>query len=176
MCQVIKVSEMGSKGPLSLKVEQFVVSGLIRLGLPRLRRQIRKYLRVMAGYLGKRAGARSAQKKSSVGSIDGRPAMLRAGDLVRVRSREEIMGSLDENMKLGGCSFMEEMWQYCGGEYRVAKTLEYFFDEARFRMVRARDLVLLEDLHCSGNVPVFTHRCDRHCLLFWKGAWLEKVG
>ena len=175
MCQVRQVSDMSSKAPLSLRVEQVFVTALIWLRLPRLRRAIRRYGSVLAGYLGKQT-ARSSHGKASEGSLDCRSEMLKAGDLVRVRSREEIMRTLDENMRLGGCAFMAEMWQYCGKEYRVAKTLEYFFDEASFRMLKARDLVLLEDLHCSGNVPIFSHRCDRYCLLFWKGAWLERIG
>ena len=46
---------------------------------------------------------------------------LRAGDWVEVRSKEEILRSLDKNGRLEGLPFMPQMFQYCGQRFRVFK-------------------------------------------------------
>ena len=40
--------------------------------------------------------------------------MLKAGDRVCIKSRGEIQATLNHWNQLKGCSFMEEMWPYCG--------------------------------------------------------------
>ena len=44
---------------------------------------------------------------------------LRAGDLVRVRTEEEILRTLDADGRLEGVPFMPEMLRFCGREFRV---------------------------------------------------------
>src|SRR5512142_2182036 len=92
---------------------------------------------------------------------------LRAGDLVRVRSAEFIQGTLTDG-RLRGCAFGQGMFQYCGKELRVARVVERFFDEARFRMLKARRMVLLEGVHCDGSNLPDTQGCDRMCFYFWR--------
>src|SRR3954465_935358 len=41
---------------------------------------------------------------------------LRAGDTVRVRTKEEILGTLDESGRLGALPFMPEMLAFAGQE------------------------------------------------------------
>lgn len=102
-------------------------------------------------------------------------ADLRAGDLVRVRDAEYVRRTLDERGKCGGCSFAAGMWAFCGRELRVAKTVTRFFDEAQWRMLRARNLVLLEGAYCHGE-GLADGPCDRTCFFFWRTEWLEKLG
>lgn len=98
---------------------------------------------------------------------------LRAGDLVEVRSREEILATLDENGRLDAQPFMPEMLEFCGRRFRVRasahKTCDTVDHTGARRMV---DTVHLEDLRCSGQ-----HHggCQAECLLFWKEAWLKRV-
>ena len=100
---------------------------------------------------------------------------FREGDVVRIRSKEQIQETLDENHKLKGCLFMEEMWQYCGTKHRILKKVDSFYDEANRRMCKARNIVLLDGVYCSGQFQRYKKRCDRCCLLFWKEEWLEKT-
>ena len=100
-------------------------------------------------------------------------AQLQAGDLVRVRSREEIEATLDPFKELKGCAFLEYMWEYCGTTQRVLQPVERFLDERDYKVKRARGVVLLEGVICRGT-PVFG-RCDRACHLFWRAEWLEKT-
>jgi hypothetical protein len=100
---------------------------------------------------------------------------LAPGDRVRVRSAEDIRSTLDEKGALSGCAFGVGMYAYCGKELRVARVVERFFDEARWRMLRARDLVLLGGVHCDGASHPDTRGCDRMCFYFWRTEWLERI-
>jgi hypothetical protein len=103
------------------------------------------------------------------------PQPLVAGDLVRVRPAEEIRRTLDGLGRIKGCSFAQGMYAHCGQERRVARVVTRFFDERHFRMLRARDLVILEGVHCDGADLPDTQGCDRQCYYFWRTEWLEKV-
>jgi hypothetical protein len=109
----------------------------------------------------------SAQKQGS--SAVG----LRAGDWVRVRSREEILSTLDRWKETKGCGFLDYMWQYCGTVQRVLQPMERFLDERDYKVKKCKGIVLLESVICHGT-PVFG-KCDRCCHLFWREEWLEKV-
>ena len=100
--------------------------------------------------------------------------VLKPGDVVRVRSKQEILSTLDGWRRYRGCRFMEEMWKYCGGEYRVLKRVNHILDEKNVKLRRCKDMVILDGLICGGSWPF--KECDRSCYFFWKEAWLEKVG
>ena len=90
------------------------------------------------------------------------------GDRVRVRSAEEIAATLDEDGRLRGCAFSEDMLASCGQERRVLRRVERAFDEHDRRMLRVHNVVLLEGSECDG--------CDYACHHFWRTEWLEKIG
>lgn len=98
---------------------------------------------------------------------------LQAGDMVRVRSKEEIYSTLDFEKKFHGCTFLDCMGEYCGTTQRVYKPMIRFLDERDFKFKKTRGIVLLENVFCDGNL-VFGH-CDRSCFLFWREEWLEKM-
>ena len=98
---------------------------------------------------------------------------LRAGDPVRVRSREEIEATLDEVNELRGCSFTSEMWAYCGTTQRVLKPMEVFLDERNYQTKRCTGIVLLEGAICQGSA--YPQGCDRCCFFFWREEWLETL-
>lgn len=100
---------------------------------------------------------------------------LAAGDTVRVRSREEIDRTLDAKGCRGGCKFLEPMARYCGQEMRVLRRLEHFYDEAKGRLLRCKNVVLLEGAHCDGMGHPDTRGCDRMCYFFWRTEWLERI-
>jgi len=102
------------------------------------------------------------------------PWRLEAGDLVRVRSREEILSTLDHWRSLKGCAFLDEMAVYCGTTQRVLKRVERFIDERDYRAKKAGGIVLLEGAICSGTGE--TGRCDRSCFFFWRQEWLDQLG
>lgn len=99
--------------------------------------------------------------------------IFRVGQVVRVRSKQEIQGTLDNWNNLRGCGFMEEMWPYCGTTQRIYKPVNRFVDERDHRLKKARGIFFLEDVHCEGTIDY--GRCDRNCYFFWRKEWLEKV-
>jgi hypothetical protein len=98
---------------------------------------------------------------------------LKAGDSVRVRSREEVEATLNHWKQLKGCTFMNEMWTYCGTTQRVLRLLERFVDERDLSVKTAKGIVLLEGVMCAGTADF--GRCDRSCFYFWREEWLEKI-
>lgn len=108
-------------------------------------------------------------------SDDSSPLNLKPGDIVRILSKEDIFKTLDEERKLEGCYFMEEMAQYCGSVQKVLKRVNYFYDEGKMRMFKTYNIVLLEGLNCSGKTDSSEYNCDRSCYFFWKENWLEKI-
>lgn len=98
---------------------------------------------------------------------------LAQGDLVRVRSREEILSTLDPFKELKGCAFLADMYQYCGTEQRVLRSMRHFMDERDYKLKKARGVILLENIICKGT-PTFGE-CDRCCFLFWREEWLERI-
>jgi hypothetical protein len=101
------------------------------------------------------------------------PVNLQAGDVVRVRSLDEIRATLDNWGQLKGCGFMPEMEQYCGTQQRIYKRVERFVDERDLRVKRSRGIVFLEDVICQGTADFGP--CDRSCLFFWREEWLERL-
>ncbi len=113
------------------------------------------------------------KKNGNRGSAAPGAAMLKVGDIVRVRSWEEVLLTLDPFKELKGCAFLPEMQQYCGTTQSVFQVMERFLDERDYKVKKVKGIVLLDGVICRGT-PVFG-RCDRCCLLFWREEWLEKI-
>ncbi len=98
---------------------------------------------------------------------------LRAGDLVQVKSAEEILATLDASGCLNKMPFMPEMLAFTGKRIRVAKRAHKTCDTInQTGGRRLADCVHLEDARCDGS----DHGdCHAMCLLFWKDAWLTRV-
>lgn len=96
-----------------------------------------------------------------------------AGELVEVRSREEILSTLDQSGKLDAMPFMPEMLQYCGKRFRVSKRADKTCDNIKeWSLRRVKNAVHLTGVRCDGA----SHGdCDAGCLIFWNEAWLKKV-
>jgi hypothetical protein len=98
---------------------------------------------------------------------------LRAGDWVEVRSKEEILSTLDKKGQLDGMPFMPEMFAYCGKRFpaykRAHKTCDTVFPVRGRRVERAVHL----ETRCDGQAH---GGCQAACLIFWKESWLKPVG
>ena len=99
---------------------------------------------------------------------------LSVGDWVEVRSKEEILRTLDSQGQLDGMPFMPEMFQYCGRRFQVYrrahKTCDYCTPYP-YRMRRLKDTVHLET-RCDGAGH---NGCQAGCLLYWKHQWLKEM-
>jgi hypothetical protein len=98
---------------------------------------------------------------------------LRAGDWVKVRSKEEILRTLDTSGRLDELPFMPEMLEYCGKTMRVGKRAHKTCDPAvGIGGRKMASTVHLGNIRCNGAAH---DGCEAGCLLFWKEAWLEPV-
>ncbi len=99
---------------------------------------------------------------------------MRAGDTVRVRSRQDIFRTLDQSGRLDGLPFMPEMLRFCGQTLEVVKRADKTCDSIRAPgMRRMEGAVFLSGSRCDGSAH---GQCEARCLLFWKEAWLEPLG
>jgi hypothetical protein len=98
---------------------------------------------------------------------------LRAGHWVEVRSKEEILRSLDKNGRLEGLPFMPQMFRYCGRQFRVFKRAHKTCDTVSGHYVgRWLSNGVHLDLRCDGQAY---GGCQAACLIFWKEAWLKPI-
>src|SRR5581483_8288286 len=98
---------------------------------------------------------------------------LKAGELVEVRSKEEILATLDANGALDGLPFMPEMLAFCGRQLRVYKRAHKTCDTIDWTgSRRPTETVHLEGTRCNGAAH---GGCHAECLLFWKEAWLKRA-
>src|SRR5205814_10572020 len=98
---------------------------------------------------------------------------LRAGELVEVRSAQEILGTLDDRGTLDSLPFMPEMIQFCGKRFRVYRRADKACDTIEWATLRRMEnAVHLEGLRCDGQAH---GGCQAGCLIYWKEAWLKRV-
>lgn len=98
---------------------------------------------------------------------------LRPGEIVEIKSREEIFATLDEEDKTQGLRFDSEMLKYCGRRARVLRRIEKIIDEKTGRMLRIRrDCVILDGVICTGE---YHRSCPRAIYPYWREAWLRRV-
>jgi hypothetical protein len=100
---------------------------------------------------------------------------LRKGELVRIRSREEILATLEADGSLGGLPFMPEMLQYAGQEIRVHARADKTCDTVTMTGTSRQmdNTVHLAGLRCDGSAH---GGCQAGCLLFWREEWLARPG
>src|SRR5262245_50958674 len=93
-------------------------------------------------------------------------SQLRIGNIVEVRSKEEILATLDNRGAVDGLPFMPEMLQYCGKRFRVYKRAHKACDTiGKTGSRQMKNAVHLEDLRCDGAAH---GGCQAGCLIFWK--------
>jgi len=112
--------------------------------------------------------AGGAGTKTPTGRLD-----LQPGEWVRIKSKEEIMRTLDGRRLNRGMGFEEEMARWCGRTARVLRRVERCIDEKTGKMLSMKNpCIVLEDVICEG---VYHANCPRAFLPFWREIWLERV-
>jgi hypothetical protein len=99
--------------------------------------------------------------------------MLKAGDWVEIRSKEEILATLDGNGRLDELPFMPQMFNYCGKRFKVFKRAHKTCDTVNWTGGRRLDNAVHLELRCDGSAH---GGCQAGCLLYWKEAWLKGPG
>jgi hypothetical protein len=110
------------------------------------------------------------------GSLDKTPierSGLEPGELVQVRSKEEIVATLDRQNRNRGLLFDCEMLPYCGNIYRVLRRVHHIVDEKTGKMMHMKyPCIVLEGVYCRSDY----HRlCPRAIYSYWREGWLRRA-
>lgn len=98
---------------------------------------------------------------------------LQPGEMVRIKTKEQIEATLNEDRLNRGMGFEEEMSRYCGGTARVQALVTRCLDERTGQMLTMKTpCIILEDVVCAG---VYNANCPREFVSFWREIWLERV-
>ena len=101
---------------------------------------------------------------------------LKPGDVVRVRSKDEIMSTLDAMHKTRGLWFDREMLPYCGSTHRVIARVQHFINEKSGEMIDLKtDALILDNVVCGGLDSPGRWFCPRAIYSWWREDWLEPV-
>ena len=123
---------------------------------------------VLAKASGRSKGFAGPCKKTPVN-----PLNLKVGEQVRVKSKKEIVQTLDASGKNRGLWFDPLMSRHCGEVLSVTRLVHRFIDERNGRLIKAKHpSIVLDDLHCNGRAR---HYCGRLLQFFWREAWLQRV-
>ena len=109
-----------------------------------------------------------AKGHTPVGKLD-----LQPGDLVRVKSKDEIVATLDTTGRNRGLLFDGEMASYCGRTARVQARVNRLIEESNGQMVEIKsDCIILEGVVCTADFHRF---CTRAIYSYWREIWLGEA-
>jgi hypothetical protein len=96
--------------------------------------------------------------------------------MVRVKSYEEILATLDRDSKNRGLFFDAEMVPYCGRIFRVRSRVSRFVGERTGELVTLKTpAVILENVWCHSRYSDRRMLCPRSIFSWWREIWLERV-
>jgi hypothetical protein len=102
------------------------------------------------------------------------PLPVKAGDLIQVRTYEEILETLDRNNRNRGMYFDAEEVPYCGKTFHVRSEVRRIIDERTGRMLIFKDpSLILEGVICQARYSDRRMFCPRAIYSFWRQTWLK---
>lgn len=99
---------------------------------------------------------------------------LQPGEIVEVKSLEEIARTLNKTGHNRGLHFSADQRPFCGKRFRVRSRADNFIAEGTGEMKHFRNTVILEDVLCDSACFAFGG-CYRADLLYWREIWLKRV-
>ena len=101
---------------------------------------------------------------------------IQPGELVQIKSKQEIMRTLSPQMRNRGLWFDIEMVAYCDQTRRVLKRVDKIIDEKTGRMVNLPNpCLILDGVICTGHNSVDRMFCPRAIYPYWREIWLNRV-
>jgi hypothetical protein len=108
-------------------------------------------------------------KTTPKGNLD-----LKSGELVKVKSKDDILQTLDVGNRNRGLFYDVEMLKHCGRNYRVKGRVHRLVNEKTGELVNlSNDCIILEDVMCQGECHQF---CSRSEYIYWREVWLARSG
>lgn len=97
---------------------------------------------------------------------------LKQGELVEVRSKAEIIATIDHEGKNRGLRIDYEMLRHAGKRFRVLRRADRIILETTGKMREIKNTVILENCACEG---LCRSACARNSHPMWREAWLKRV-
>jgi hypothetical protein len=116
---------------------------------------------------------KTPQPKGLLGKTPVEYLNLMPGELIEVKSYNEILHTLDKNGRNKGLHFTSDMKQYSGKQFKVRNKLERMIREDTGEMQEIKNTVILEDVICS--FPYRFAGCPRAEFHYWREIWLNRV-
>lgn len=102
---------------------------------------------------------------------------LKPGELVQVKSYQDVLSTLDQRNRNRGLSFDPEMAPYCGGQYRVLDRVERIVNEKTGEMSKLPGVcIMMEGVKCRAWYSDRRVACPRSIYSYWREIWLKRVG
>jgi hypothetical protein len=99
-------------------------------------------------------------------------ANLQPGELVTVRSKQEIAESLVDGRNRG-LWFDTDMVRFAGQQFRVQERIHQVIHESTGEMVFMKTpCIVLKDVAATGE---FLRMCPQHEYIFWREIWLDRI-
>lgn len=106
----------------------------------------------------------------------GQTLNLAPGEMVRVRSHDEILSTLNRANKNRGMRFDAEMVPYCGKELTVRQRVDRIIHETTGRMIEIKSpSVILDGAICRSEMSPCRLFCPRAIPSYWREIWLERI-
>jgi hypothetical protein len=122
-----------------------------------------------------RRAHRSLERPGEGGGLH-RPEGIQPGDLVRVRSLDEIDRTLVDGRHRGLWFDAPEMGTFCGGTFTVKDRVRRIIDDRNGEMIELKsDCLILDGVCCTGERSSRRWFCPRAIYSFWREDWLELV-
>ncbi len=101
---------------------------------------------------------------------------LKAGELVQIKSYEEILATLDQRNRNRGLYFDSEMVPFCGGKYQVIDRVERIVNENTGEMSKLPGAcIMMEGVKCRAWYSERRIACPRAILSYWHEIWLRRA-
>lgn len=101
---------------------------------------------------------------------------LQPGELVRIKSQEEILRTVDTSNKNRGMYWDAELVPYCGKTFRVRSRVTRLIGERTRKMqVMKNPCIILDSVVCQARYSSCRMFCPKEMYPYWREAWLERV-
>ncbi len=102
---------------------------------------------------------------------------LQPGELVRVKSHEQILQTVDTSNRNRGMYWDAELVPYCGGTYKVLKRVTKLIGERTRKMQEMKSpCIVLDSVVCQARYSSCRLFCPKGMYPYWREIWLERVG
>jgi len=145
-----------------------------------LARFVSAMARIVVEEIGRRLGLTSSKpfrpEETGGNGVAPQPHGLQPGQLVQIRSPQEIAPTLNSEYKNKGLWFDREMLARCGQTTLVKTKVERIIDERDGRMINIKsDCFILDGIVCESYRSEGRWFCPRAIYPYWREAWLRPL-